>query len=269
MLLDVDYNPIQGHIADDGAYKTSQPSSPLNRWVQSYWQLNVSEGQYSYRSVPDNCVDWIINRNCFDDNFIVPPFISSTLFHLDGPVSYFGIRFRVLGHKGFISTPLGEWEAFGCVNAADLLPAEVVYSAFESIEKTKRFDECCNNLSVALLSIVKSAEVDSRLARYIRYCHKNIGSHLDLSDKQCAEFGVSARQLRRLTKQHLGLLPKDFARVLRFQLALNAIHATQPNTVWLDHYYDQAHYIREFKRMSGLTPNQFQNLSVLYNHSSS
>ncbi len=122
---------------------------------------------------------------------------------------------------------------------------------------------------MALLSNVKCAEVDTRLARYIRYCHKNTGSHLDLSDKQCAEFGVSARQLRRLTKQHLGLLPKDFARVLRFQRVVNAIHVAQPDTVWLDYYYDQPHFIREFKRMSGLTPTQFKNLSVLYNHSSS
>jgi AraC-like DNA-binding protein len=266
MLLDVDYNPIQGYVADSGAYKTLLPSSPLNRWVQSYWQLNVSAGQFSYHSVPDNCVDWIINLTRFEDNFVIPPFLSSTLFHLDGPVSFFGIRFRVMGHKGLISIPLGEWGALGSVRATEILPNEVVCAVFESIVKAKCFEERCNHLSVTLLSRVNFADVDSRLVRYIRYCHKNISSNLDLSDKQCGEFGVSARQLRRLTKQNLGLLPKDFAKILRFQYMLKAMKSSQCNNVWLDHYYDQAHFIREFKCLSGFTPTQFKKLSVLYNH---
>lgn len=269
MLLDVDYNPIQGQVAGDGEYKTLQPPQPLNRWVQSYWQLNVPKGQFLYHSVPDNCVDWIINLNCFDDNFLIPPFLSANLFHIDGPVSFFGIRFRIMGHKGLIAIPLGEWGTTGSVKAVDLLPSELVCSVFESFEKAKCFDERCHNLSVVMLSTIKFADVDPRLARYIRYCYKNVSSHLDLSDHQCAEFGVSARQLRRLTKQHLGLLPKDFAKVLRFQHVLQAINAPNHNNEWLEHYYDQPHFVRECKRLSGLTPTQFKKMSVLYNYCSS
>jgi len=266
MLLDVNYNPTQGHVTDGEAYKTLLPSAPLNLWVQSYWQLNVPKGPFSYHSVPDNCVDWIINLNSFDDNFVIPPFLSSTLFHLTGPASFFGIRFRILGHNGLISIPLGDWGLVDSVKARELLPIEVVCSVFESIGKVQRFEERCDDLSVTLLAKVKCVEVDSRLTNFIQYCHKNISSNFDLSDKQCAEFGVSARQLRRLTKQHLGLLPKDFAKVLRFQNTLTAMNATQHSTVWLDNYYDQPHFIREFKCLSGLTPTQFRSLSVLYNN---
>jgi len=269
MLIDVNYNPVQGYIADEGAYKTLRPSSPLNRWVQSYWQLNVSEGRFSYHSVPDNCVDWIINQDCFEDNFVIPPFVSSALFRFDGPVSFFGIRFRVLGHGGLISSPIGEWGLVSGVKAEDVMPFEFVCAVFESIAKARRFDERCNNLSETLLSIVKCPEVDSRLARFIGYCYKNISSNIDLSDKQCAEFGVSSRQLRRLTQQFLGLPPKDFAKVLRFQQTLKAMNTARHSAVCLDHYYDQPHCIREFKRFSGLTPSQFKRLSVLYNHGAS
>ena len=265
----LDYNPTQGQVADDRAYKTQQPLPPLNRWVQSYWLLKVPKGQFLYHSVPDNCVDWIINLNCFDDNFLIPPFLSSTLFHIQGPASFFGIRFRILGHTGLISVPLGEWGMAGSVKAGDLLPTEVVYSVFESIENAKHFDECCNNLSTAILSVIKFSGVDSRLARYIRYCYKKVSSNLDLSNSQCAEFGVSARQLRRLTKQHLGLPPKDFGKVLRFQCVLKEMTAAQYNKAYLDHYYDQPHFVREFKRLSGVTPAQFKKMSVLYNHLSS
>ena len=262
------YNPTQGKVADDHAYKTQQPLPPLNRWVQSYWQLTVPKGEFQYHSVPDNCVDWIINIDCFDDNFLIPPFLSSTLFHIVGPASFFGIRFRILGHKGLIFMPLGEWGEAGSVKAEDLLPADIVYSLFEAINNAKSFDKRCNSVSAAMLSALTFADVDPRLARYIRYCYENLSSNLDLSDSRSAEFGVSARQLRRLAKQHLGLLPKDFAKVLRFQGALKTMNAPQHNKAYLDHYYDQPHFVREFKRFSGVTPIQFIKMSVLYNYCS-
>ena len=269
MLLDIDYYPRQGYVAYKDAYMCFLPTSPLDHWVQSFWQLNVPIGKFSYHSVPDNSVDWIINLDCPEDNFIVPPFLSSIVFELTGPISYFGIRFRLLGHQGLISTPVGEWEAVDdAAKATDLLPGHVLHAVFESLKKTERFDDRCKILSESLLSMIKYPGVDPRVVRYIRYCYKNTTSNISLSDKQCSEFGVSARQLRRLTQLHLGLLPKDFARVLRFQRTLNSLSSGGHKTAWIDHYYDQPHYIREFKRLSGVTPTEFGNMSVLYNHRS-
>ncbi len=269
-MLDINYHPCQGRVAYEDAYMEFFPSSPLNRWIQSFWQLNVPVGKFSYRSMPDNSVDWIINLNSHDDNFIVTPFLSSVVFELTGPVSYFGVRFRLLGHKGLISTPLGEWGVVdNVVKAGDVLPRYLLHAACEDLSKNRSFYERCNSLSVLMLSMVKQPGVDPRLVNYMRYCHKYTASNLCLSDKQCSQFGVSARQLRRLTQLHLGLLPRDFARVLRFQYTLKAINSGSYRTAWTDHYYDQPHYIREFKRLSGLTPTEFRNMSVLYNDGSS
>lgn len=264
MLLN--YNPIQGKVADNLDYKARQLLPPLNRWVQSYWQITVPKGNFQYHSVPDNCVDWIINLNCFDDNFLIPPFLSSTLFHIDGPAAFFGIRFQILGHKGLISVPLGEFGETSSVKAENLLSSDIIYAVFEIIDNAKSFDKCCNNLSAVLLSAMTFADVDPRLALYVRYCYENASSYLDLSDSQSSKFGISARQLRRLTKMHLGLLPKDFGKVLRFQSTLKRMNSPQHDKAYLDHYYDQSHFVREFKRLAGVTPTQFKNMSVLYNH---
>ncbi len=265
----LDYNPTQGSVIGGRAYHTSQPAPPLNQWVQSYWQLTVPKGRYHFHSIPDNSVDWIINLNCFDDNFLIPPFLSSTIFDIDGPASFFGIRFRILGHQGLISEPLGEWCEASSLKAQSLLSADVVYSVYESIVSGKSFDERCHRLSAAILPFITLSDVDVRLSRYIQYCYSNASSNLDLSDSRASEFGVSARQLRRLSKQYTGLPPKDFSKVLRFQNALKAMNESQHSKTYLDLYYDQPHWIREFKCLSGVTPSQFRKMSVLYNDPSS
>jgi len=269
MELKIDFNPLQGHVDSEYGYKVFLPPAPVNRWVQSFWQLSVPSGGFSYHSIPDNSVDWIINTNRFEDSFIVPPFLSPTLFEMTEPASYFGIRFRLLGHQALISTPLGEWGLGDAVNSSDILPSHVIQAVFESIKNAERFRDRCNNVSIILLSIAKYSKIDPRLARYIRYYCENVASNINLSDKQCSEFGLSGRQLRRLSQLYLGLRPRDFARVLRFQKTVKSLSMGNNKTVWADHYYDQPHYIREFKRLSGLTPAKFVNSSVLYNHHSS
>jgi len=81
-----------------------------------------------------------------------------------------------------------------------------------------------------------------------------------LSEIQAA-LKVSERSLERVFKDHVGISPKLFLRINRFQASLDQIRkrATQSLTeVAYQHaYFDQSHYIREFKEFSGLSPRQF------------
>ena len=266
MLLDIDYQPSQGLVGKKNAYQVHHPLPPLSHWVQCLWQLDVPEGAYHYRTMPDNSVDWIINLNDPEDTVLVSPFSSSMGFDLNGPTSYFGIRFRILGHHGLITQPLGEWGGIDYeVSPIDLLPFPIFDSILTLLLKSKSFSGRCKDVSRIILSSVRNVDIDPRLSRYIRYCCKQTSSNLSLSDKQCSEFGVSARQLRRLTHLHLGLVPKDFAKVVRFQRTLRGIIQTGQEGAWANYYYDQPHFIREFKDMAGMTPSEFHRMSVLYN----
>ena len=76
-------------------------------------------------------------------------------------------------------------------------------------------------------------------------------------DDLAAQAGLSARQFRRLCVELTGLTPKFLARVLRFRRALQHVHAHPCAFARLAldcGYYDQAHFINEFRELSGRTP---------------
>jgi len=74
-----------------------------------------------------------------------------------------------------------------------------------------------------------------------------------------AELTLSARQLERLFQDRVGLTPKMYLRIVRFQEVLRAVRFGAPARRWAhvaaDHgFYDQAHFIRDFKAFVGASP---------------
>lgn len=75
----------------------------------------------------------------------------------------------------------------------------------------------------------------------------------------------SERHLSRIFLEHMGVSPKSFSRVVRFQSALSVIIGS-PNVslcrCLLEFgYSDQAHFQREFKQFTGITPKHFATLA--------
>jgi AraC-like DNA-binding protein len=73
--------------------------------------------------------------------------------------------------------------------------------------------------------------------------------------------GMSASQLQRRFNEQVGLSPKGYARLIRFDQALVA-RRSAPERSWSDilhdlGYYDQAHFIREFHMFAGISPTRF------------
>jgi AraC-like DNA-binding protein len=76
--------------------------------------------------------------------------------------------------------------------------------------------------------------------------------------------GISHRQLERRFKKEAGFSPKLFSRLMRFQACLRyAKKETNSMTdlAYLAGYFDQSHFIREFKEFSGICPKQYFKLA--------
>jgi len=72
--------------------------------------------------------------------------------------------------------------------------------------------------------------------------------------------GITSRYLNKLIQQHTGLTPISFNKIRRFQFSLKLIARNdQPLTAiaYDCGYFDQAHFIKEFKSFTGLTPSAY------------
>jgi len=100
----------------------------------------------------------------------------------------------------------------------------------------------------------------------------------DLSiDILAKRLSVSTPTLFRIFKNNVGMNPKTYIKTLRFRNVLNEILNQQnplTNIALANNYFDQAHFINDFKSLSGYSPSQLldkvsieqQNLAWIYNN---
>ncbi len=83
-----------------------------------------------------------------------------------------------------------------------------------------------------------------------------------------AESGRSRARFVAAFREHVGVSPKRFARIVRFRRALELVHAGAPlgDIAATAGYYDQPHLNAEFRAHTGLTPGEFLR-AIRYPHS--
>jgi len=92
--------------------------------------------------------------------------------------------------------------------------------------------------------------------------NKIISSPNQMSIEQISnKVGYSQKHLIKLFKDNVGLTPKGFLKIIRFQKAIEEIAGSKKadwtGIAYESGYYDQAHFINDFKAFSGFTPNQY------------
>ncbi len=78
--------------------------------------------------------------------------------------------------------------------------------------------------------------------------------------------GYSKRYLDLLFKNHLGISPKTYSTIIRFQHFYKILGDDGTSEIIkmqsaLELYYDQSHFIKEFKRYTGYSPKQYSKLN--------
>ncbi len=83
-----------------------------------------------------------------------------------------------------------------------------------------------------------------------------------------AKIGYSQKHFGEMFRKQIGVTPKSFLKIMRFQKAVRTMDAATEidwATIALDcGFYDQAHFINDFRHFSGFTPGQYSKIHTNY-----
>lgn len=267
--------PIYGPAMN---YSFHRPAAPLAKFVHGFWESVYDPSHPKVRILPSATVELVINLS---ENEIriyelgqlggcrrLPGAVVAGAYAraLDiDPMqhaSMIGVHFRPGGAFPFFGTVVGE-----LANSHVSLDELWRISAIELRERLcsvdtpiQRFRIMEDVLMARLLSSTKQPRVS--LALELFGSSGMGGSVSAVADR----IGLSQRRFIQLFAAHVGLTPKLFCRVLRFQHAREIVNRTA--TLNWAHlaascgYYDQSHLIHDFQEFSGLTPSDYLDLRV-------
>lgn len=224
------------------------PAPALRPFVACYWTLAGAGGQPE-RVLPDGRAELVVHLGDSFENQARALFIGqqrqAVLLRPLGRVDVFGVRFRPAGASAFFRIPQSEL-------ASRIVPlAGVGATAWES----EMYDAPstalrCQRTDAFLLRRPSPSPPSARILAAIQ---APPGTPIELL---AARAGVSRRQLEREFLHAVGLPPKTWTRIVRFQHALALRRAGRPwaSVALSAGYYDQAHLIGDCRRITGLAP---------------
>jgi AraC-like DNA-binding protein len=265
-------------------YQEFHPGPAASRFVASYWMLedDASSGA-PQRVVPDGHSELILNlrqpyQSLGPDGwqtqptmFLAGQITGPLLLRATAPAKMLGINFHPHTVGDVLSAPIPE--TTGRIVALDDLSSRLsreLGPVREIIEE--RGDEAGIRALDAAMATCRACP-DARVAGVAQLLEQS-GGMVEM-DEVARQVGLSRRQIERQFQQRVGMAPKFFGRIQRFQQVLRAMNWSRnwsrDNIHWVDTaircgYYDQAHLIRDFRQFSGQPPAAFVQEGDLAEH---
>jgi AraC-like DNA-binding protein len=242
-------------------YRQFDPHPVLRPYIDAYWvATGESSGMNIERILPDGCIDIILNpgEDCLsqESTFLLEhkkAYLVWTMTRYKKNLMHagtwlIGIRFKPAGFSAFYNYP-------GLYKIADET-VEFKIELSPNLDDTLRFSTTyLDHFFLKILSTPKRSIAP--LIADIRCCQGQIGINT-LADK----YFTTVRQLQRHFNKHLGISPKEFISLVRYQSVLEKIRSNPSKKslaliAYESGYYDHSHLTNEIKKYTGLTPAQF------------
>lgn len=254
-------------------YLESQPSAPLKAFVKCYWSLEYANAFAGDPEpvVPDGSMEIIFNlsdrfRRLHDDGSIETQPSSLVAGQMRTPVSIgpsgnvclLGVRFKTAGAYPFFSFSLNE--------LTDRIESlESVWGREARLIEGRIFDADGFSERVLIIEdfLLRRLARGSKPDQLLNVATTTILSQHGTSPigSVIRELGTTERSLERRFREKIGLSPKMFSRIARFQRALRILEennrADPLDTAFELGYFDQSHMINEFRQFSGSSPAAF------------
>ena len=253
--------------------KIFKPNSELANFVKCYWTLESSIEETPKRNtiVPDGTMKLIfhygdlywhhpengksfLQPRCFLIGQLTKPYIVEPI----GKTGTFIVRFHPNGFLPFIKTPIKEMEN----KPIDL--KELFGKKGEKLERdvldAVTTSDRIKIVEIFLLDLLKSKEVIDRIVNVTIETISKYKGQLSVNELS-SQANLSRRMLARKFSSNVGLSPKQLSKIVRLQTSLKLLLQEEKTKLtdlaYENAYFDQAHFIKDFKEFTGITPKEF------------
>ncbi len=259
----------------DTIFNFYKPKPPLSKFVDNFWLYEGHEAEHKTdRILPTGTLELVINlqqnelrfcdaerpENCSRFSGAVVSGAHGRGFTPAEEVFIIGVHFKPGGAFPFLGLPAG-----------DLADTHVDLETLWGPSAGRLRERLCDARTSAERFQLLQEALMTRLRHGVEK-HYAVSAALELFAKnqtgpivrKAAKYlGLSQRRLIQVFKAEVGMTPKLFSRVQRFQQTRTLIQQN-PSPNWaalaLDlGYFDQSHLIREFLEFSGLSPTDYLN----------
>jgi AraC-like DNA-binding protein len=254
--------------------QTFQPSDILKPYIKYYWLCTTDEDVPMEIMYPTGhielCID-ISNGNTvrtFGDRAVTMPYLE-VLGHFTMPTrakitkgtTVLVVRFYPYASSLFFFDQANHFTN-DSIDLHAILGKEAT-ALHNRLAEQPLVEQKIQVIEEFLVSLLMKEEKKLKSLKLVERICKNIFHHGEsLSIKNLAwEYGCSERYLQKLFLAHVGLTPKQLFTVQRFNKSLNLVQSSRYPLTSIAYecgYYDQAHFIKEFKAFTGLVPSHVQ-----------
>lgn len=251
-----------------------KPAPPLDQFVQTLWIFHGDPRPYAReRALPDGCPALIINLNAdrtriydrhnfsfrqsFNGCAFIGPQTEYNVIDTDLMVAA-GVHFKPGGAYPFLAPPADELHG-------SQLPLDELWGRFAAELRERLLEAATVDEQLSVLENALLARAGRPMERHPAVAFALAQFRRTPQTRSIAEVtgrtGLSARRFIELFRREVGMPPKLFCRVQRFQQVLQSI-AVSKKIEWplvaLDAgYFDQAHFIHDFRAFSGINPSTY------------
>lgn len=253
----------------------------LKNYIRFFWEIHIDNASLNHKLIPQRNISLRFNLNetphfvtingqehLLDDAYfsgLHDHFINAHL-KINGKIDTLGICFFPDGFFPFINFPVAE-----CKNQV-LGVAEVGLKQYKTIsQKLNEAPDVNARLGILekeLLLVLTKNYLAAENFRKIFNVLKQTENPVQITEF-CHHNNIAIRTLERMYNKYLGVPATTFGALNRFHKSMNQLLShdyTKLSDVAFDNgYFDQMHFIRDFKRFTGDTPKDFirQNNSIL------
>lgn len=240
------------------SFQNIPPAPILADVIRHYWSVSSSGEPFGSSTYTDGGMGLVFDLDNPRLSVFQGPQMPARLQQFHQPRRLLGVRFTIGGGDHFFRGHQEHWHQ-------DTLLSDLDYSLFNQMQDQL---QSCDRLSERIKVL------DQTLSQYL--LTTPVKSHklspilsLLLPDSQVIKIesiadqaGVSQRKLNRLFKKQSGYSPKQIGKIFRVDACRRILSAKESwdhqDIVYRLGYYDQAHFIREFRELTQTTPEAYR-----------